>query len=520
MTIDPEVAPRRRFVPLRPGDLGLLVPMVLAVLAAQRGRATAAAVLGVVAVVAVLLRIVAGDLVPRTTARVGAAAQRWLTWLVLTGFWAVVVLPVWAARRLLRVDARRERRHSGTRWVATPDAAPPARTFAAPEAAPRTGGPLVLTAIGAVVVLLAVDVGIGLAWQGFTRSSTTEPIAGPLGLHRDGTFADPRADEPALAGSPWASEQLRDLQHLPTSYWPFELYRPLPFRSPSLNLLGWERRSYQVPRADRADVPVIAFFGGSTTFGEGQRDEHTIPSEIARLAEREGTPVRVLNYGQRAWSSWQEAVLFEQLSSDPDDPDHPDLVVFYDGWNDVTLQAQDSTAGWPTHFAVDAIAHKFTGTDAGQGASETSQASSLGSDVAGWYTGHSTIFRGLRAVRSRLDPKPRTFDQTVSKDPPDEVGRRGFAVYERAADFVVATAQRRGVRPYLFWQPARGWRANPEYAAATERVAAQDRTENIVDALDGRQDVYLDDVHTNEEGARIVAERMWETLRGPVHDAG
>ncbi|MEZ5205243.1 MAG: hypothetical protein R2701_12940 [Acidimicrobiales bacterium] len=51
---------------------------------------------------------------------------------------------------------------------------------------------------------------------------------------------------------------------------------------------------------------------------------------------------------------------------------------------------------------------------------------------------------------------------------------------------------------------------------ATDLVREDDDIEVIIGALDGHQDVYFDQVHTNEVGARIVAERMWATLAPEV----
>ncbi|MEZ5178646.1 MAG: hypothetical protein R2746_10305 [Acidimicrobiales bacterium] len=90
---------------------------------------------------------------------------------------------------------------------------------------------------------------------------------------------------------------------------------------------GVERRSMPaVPGA-----PEVWFFGGSTLFGVGQRDEHTIPSEVARIAEREGTPVTVHDFGWSAYMAWQEVGLLRRLV---EERGAPDLLVFFHGLND------------------------------------------------------------------------------------------------------------------------------------------------------------------------------------------
>jgi len=54
---------------------------------------------------------------------------------------------------------------------------------------------------------------------------------------------------------------------------------------------------------------------------------------------------------------------------------------------------------------------------------------------------------------------------------------------------------------------------------ATRLVGRRPGTEVIADVLDDHPDVFVDDIHTNEVGARIVAERIWESLEEPVRRA-
>lgn len=55
-----------------------------------------------------------------------------------------------------------------------------------------------------------------------------------------------------------------------------------------LNVVGGHRVSCQPSEP----TVTVWWFGGLTTFGLVQRDGHTIPSEVARLAERDGIRIR------------------------------------------------------------------------------------------------------------------------------------------------------------------------------------------------------------------------------------
>ena len=84
----------------------------------------------------------------------------------------------------------------------------------------------------------------------------------------------------------------------------------------------------------RTNIYVI---GGSTVFGLGARDDHTIPSYISRLLnippDAHVTYV-VRNYGEGNYSLMQGAArLLNVLGTG----EHPDLVIFYGGANDVSF---------------------------------------------------------------------------------------------------------------------------------------------------------------------------------------
>ncbi|MCB0995378.1 MAG: SGNH/GDSL hydrolase family protein [Acidimicrobiales bacterium] len=490
-----------------PRDLILFLPVLGAAVASARGHRGVALVLVAVALAAVVARIVLGPRVHEPIARLVRALEAALTWAMVGLLWCLIVVPGWLVHQVRSIGGRRPGEAGG--WVASPKVGRLSRAFGSPAGSERTRGSMVLQALGLVVVLLVADLAVGVTWQHVTRSRVGEA----LGIGRDGTHHDPRADAPALADAPWADGQRRDMQRLPQAYWPFVGNRPVDFSSETVNTHGWERRSYQATGDD--DRPVVAFFGGSTTFGEGQRDEHTIPSEIARLAEAAGTPIRVINYGQRSWTAWQESILFDQVTAQPDAQDLPDLVVFYDGANEVLQQEQASTAGWPTIYNVDGIARSLTGRDAGASTADGFTGRSVAGQLSDWYTSRSMVFRAARSIRGAFG-ESRATEPAPQRTDLDQVGRDAATVYLRASDIVRSTAERRGIGVHLFWQPVPDWRRNVAVVTATDLVREDDDIAVIIDALDGHQDVYFDQVHTNEVGARIVAERMWATLAPEV----
>jgi lysophospholipase L1-like esterase len=75
------------------------------------------------------------------------------------------------------------------------------------------------------------------------------------------------------------------------------------------------------------------FFGGSTMWGEGSDDAGTIPSQFAAL-----TGMHAENFAETAYTAHQSLSLLIQLLQSGA---RPDLVVFYDGVNEVMNKCRD-----------------------------------------------------------------------------------------------------------------------------------------------------------------------------------
>lgn len=76
----------------------------------------------------------------------------------------------------------------------------------------------------------------------------------------------------------------------------------------------------------------LFIFGGSTVWGEGARDDYTIPGHIARLLHENGNPHNVINYGQTGYVSSQDLIWFQRQLIHGN---IPDSAIFYQGFNDV-----------------------------------------------------------------------------------------------------------------------------------------------------------------------------------------
>lgn len=101
--------------------------------------------------------------------------------------------------------------------------------------------------------------------------------------------------------------------------------------------------------SDDARIRVFAF-GGSTMWGEGAADDETIASYLQSMLRQDlQQPIEVINFGQRGWISTQGLI---RLMLELRGGNIPDVVVFYDGYNDTTAAGLTGQVGVPESLGV------------------------------------------------------------------------------------------------------------------------------------------------------------------------
>ena len=524
----------RHFVPV-------VAPLAIGLLFFLLGETSRAIVLWVIAGITLVL-VLFGVPVDRYLARLGTWIASVVGLIASLMIGVVLVLAGWLSR-IFRRDPLTPRRLQGNEWqpaasqadsdfLATStyglERANSSRTLASQPGGMRGFGRAAVMAVGAVTLLLLADLGVGLAWDQISGpGSPAAQIVDRVNFTGNtNTVADIRASSPAMLAYPWAEEYFREIQTTPSSYWPFTESRPISFQGKYVNIEGWSRSSY-APADLPKNAPVVWMFGGSTTWGEGQRDGYTIASYLGRIAEDAGTPIRVVNYGQRGWTHFQEMILFEQLlASEP----APAVAIFYDGANEINAQTLGAK-GVPSHTMADQYAEKISGGISEEFAPDEPPPAPPSKAKLAWqaYLDHSAIQQLVRVLKGQFDAPAGASEAAVhqsaavnqdggSKDGFSETyvkteqdAQRAVDVYERGRFLTTQLAEEYGVMPIFFWQPVMAGQAE---VWANDRIS--DPTLNISDALDGREDVYIDGGHTNEEGARIVAERIWTDIEPSV----
>ena len=265
----------------------------------------------------------------------------------------------------------------------------------------------------------------------------------------------------------------------------------------------------------------IFMFGGSALWGTGARDDFTIPSHLARiLAQKEGLPVQVTNFGESGYVSTQEVIsLWLELRNGS----QPDLVIFYDGTNDTYSSFQNQEAGIPEN--------EFNREKEFNLLNETrrpdlyqSAFSSLTS--SGLYRLFRSVYRratgqsGIGVFPHRQIPVEKT----------DPLAGETLQVYQSNIERVQEMAHSFGFKALFYWQPALFTKkSKTSYESQKEKemqlvesfylkvesllkkssLLGNPNFHDISDLFDEEPEFYfIDFCHTTERGNEQIAARM------------
>lgn len=511
--------------------LPVVAPLAIVALLWLLGARALAVVVLVVAVLMTTATTVsprAREWFDRAAAWIGHKVGTVLTVALLGLVQLVVFAPVAAVARLTRSDPMDPLAGGPveSRWLARAgsDRPLPNRQYAdeayrrrvgtgrAPVGSPRW----IRAAVGGVTLLLLADVALGSL---IVRLDRDDPVAfdGPI-------FGfDPLAQE-ALADQPRAAELMADLGQVgigrPDPFIGWRFVPGVTHQSELVNVVDGRRTTAETTVA--GDAAEVWLFGGSTLYGSGQSDGATIPSVLVELAATDGIAINATNYGHPAYAQWQQVQLLEAELTSGADP--PDLVVFYDGFNDLTLQTQFGVHEEPTHLFFDAPATTPESTP------------SVAATVRTWWADHSAVALAVDRVRDAFGDEPEIQIADVDAAPietidPVAAGNAAGAIHRRGVDHVLALADAYDFAVRFFWQPFL-YTKDPLTPAETElvdlpgydtdvwlpmteqvRATLREPVIDLSDALDGvDSSLFWDFVHTNEAGARLVAEAIFPYL--------
>ncbi len=257
---------------------------------------------------------------------------------------------------------------------------------------------------------------------------------------------DHRVITEGYGGALWPIVHYREIEQLQELWHPYVLFRQKPFRGETITIgPDGARATWQSPDAGggtpAAGKPIkkILALGGSSLWGFGARDDHTIPSLLARLLDQKGWRIELRNRTELGYVNTQELIT---LTREIQGGYRPDVVIFFDGVNDATSAMLDGEAGVTTNESNRRDEFNLLQSPG-----------RLAIDLASYIIKNSGSYRIAQIVTRRLGitptvaPSARAFPK--QPDLADEVVRR----YEANIAMVKALGRAYGFQPLFFWQP-------------------------------------------------------------------
>lgn len=349
----------------------------------------------------------------------------------------------------------------------------------------RVLGPLVvLVAVGAVVGGVAVaDRSSGPSGEADGEAGLRRPVVERsfFALEFDAVYSD----LPAYRGVGWADELQREQEQAPYDG---------DFAGRFVTVEGGFRVTPRAEGCTGCPVVRLWFFGGSAAWGQGQRDRGTIAAGMVRGAAESGIDLRISNWARRGQTFQGDVDLLRSLL--PGGPP-PDVVVFYNGWNDVLAAV--------SHAFVHGVAR-----DA-QPALTMENVTAINDDVDGFLRAEvgAPAGRAVATQYRRLQDEARRLVDSVGAE----------AVFAFQSDAFVSDRQLAEYDRISGMTPEE-LRSSP-FARAL-RAVVEDLGDGVVDLrglfADHPRPVFLGLIHQNEEGAQVVADALLDELQ-PILDA-
>lgn len=346
----------------------------------------------------------------------------------------------------------------------------------------------------------------------------------------DLSAAEGRVSADTYADPTWVRDYYEEFRRSFTAQWkPYVYWRRKPFHGNHINIAdnGLRLTALAPPKQPASHPPLKIFmFGGSALWGTGARDAFTIPSSLAQELQNKGVAAEVINFGEAGYVSTQEVIaLLLQLQRGQ----IPDLVIFYDGVNDLYSAYQQHVAGLPQNEF-----NRVKEFNLSQPDQFKQRTGLLLTDVA---TRLATI-RFIQGLLQRAGVgRPAT--AAANPLPRDPLAPQGaalaqdvLATYRGNIEAVQALSAHYRFKCLFYWQPTifqkthlteyeRAQRAEMQpleqfvhrtYEVIRQSGLAERRESSFYDLsrvfAEVREPVYVDWCHLGESGNELIAQRM------------
>ncbi len=313
--------------------------------------------------------------------------------------------------------------------------------------------------------------------------------------------------------TPWIAGYDKELfSSYNTSWRPYVYWRRTPYAGKYINI---DNRGIRYTAASELSDNhasrklKIFMFGGSTMWGEGVRDRYTIPSLLAKELAAHQIKAEITNFGEVAYVHTQELI---ELALQLQRGNVPDIVIFYDGYNDVYAALQNRVAGF----------------------SQFEWKRELEYNISTRYNKLKKVFLLNSLDRFYLGKFIKSLSNSLSYKQPFSQESKTLAkdiieVYLNNIKIIDALGKAYGFRPLFYWQPVIYTKNNLtpfEKGFATEPLGSlYHEAHAVMKANHGefahyhfydisglfaaaKNPVYIDYCHVNEDANRIIAARI------------
>ena len=331
------------------------------------------------------------------------------------------------------------------------------------------------------------------------------------GLYVNNAGKSSRADLPNYDNDhEHAKAVFADYNRIQHRYEPFVGWRTLPYNGKTTHISREGLRIHSRERPPGDTAATVRFFGGSTMWGEGSDDQHTIPALFSAL----NPGYRVYNHGQLAYNTRQE---LDNLISVYSGNERTDIVIFYDGVNDAAFLCPEVIRELPAHRLVPMYREKL-------------------------YTGKLTIVRELlykifvedilaliKKLTYRPTPENSPYDCVSNPDKAEAIAEMMMKNWEMAQEIVT----RRNGKFLAVLQPAAyigsprtdhleldeelGKNFQEIYTRLRKKIAERKHPwiVDLSEKFNGDEYIFIDFCHVSPNGNEIIAREISRVVDDP-----
>jgi len=302
----------------------------------------------------------------------------------------------------------------------------------------------------------------------------------------------------------WSEQYFQEHRKAKSNHWESYVYwRRDPFEGQMINIdEQGMRRNWKAQKTAQFRIWI---FGGSTVWGTGARDDFTLPSVLAKLLDEQGMVAEVSNFGESGYVSTQSlATLLQALQT----RQTPDLVIFYEGVNDVFSAFQSGEAGLPqneTHRQKD-----FRVTDG----------------MNRYLAGFPKVLEGVQRLA--------TSGSRPDVPEVELLSRQIASVYYNNLKYIAAIGEHQGFAVLGYWQPSvfskqqlsdeetqiyhASWVRHRDLQLAADLAVnhlfqVEDNFRDLSPILNAQaRSLFMDFCHLSELGNQYVAEAMLDQV--------